>query len=197
METALASRLVAALAFATFAYAPRLDAHHSSSLFDFARPKWVSGTVLSYVPGNPHTMIELEQRNERGATQRVSIEGPILARLGRMNLPADFLRTGDVIEICSFPYRNEIAANNSAALPPLHGHVILLRDGRLQPWSPYGKLDNCIRPDDAVERWVEFVNTEPMAHEYWCNSRAAPHVASVAPPGFVAEINRRLATPCN
>jgi hypothetical protein len=40
------------------------------------------------------------------------------------------------------------------------------------------------------------VNTEPMAHEYWCNSRAAPHVASVAPPGFVDEINRRMSAPC-
>ena len=28
-------------------------------------------------------------RNGRGATERVNIEGPILARLGRMNLPAE------------------------------------------------------------------------------------------------------------
>src|SRR5687767_9065299 len=111
----MATRLAAALAFATLAVAPTLDAHHSSSLFDFAKPRWVKGTVVSYVPGNPHTMIGLEQRNDRGETQRLSIEGPILARLGRMNLPADFLRTGDVIEICSFPYKNAVAASPNAA----------------------------------------------------------------------------------
>ena len=191
----MARRLAAALAFATLACAPSLDAHHSSSLFDFARPRWVKGTVVSYVPGNPHTMISLEQRNDRGETQRASIEGPILARLDRMNLPADFLKAGDTIEICSFPYKNEVAAG-SPNPTALQGHVILLPNGRLQPWSPYGKLDNCIRPNDAVESWVDFVNTEPMAHEYWCNSRTAPHVASVAPPGFVDEINRRMSPPC-
>lgn len=194
----MASRRAAALAFAALACAPRLDAHHSSSLFDFARPRWIKGTVVSYVPGNPHTMIELEQRDDRGETQRSSIEGPILARLGRMNLPADFLRAGDVIEICSFPYKNEGAASgrNPTVLPALHGHVILLPNGRLQPWSPYGKLDNCIRATDSVEPWVEFVNTELMAHEYWCNSRTAPQAPSVAPPGFVDEINRRMSAPC-
>jgi hypothetical protein len=191
----MARRLAAALVFATLACAPSVDAHHSSSLFDFARPQWVKGTVVSYVPGNPHTMIVLDQRNDRGETQRSSIEGPILARLRRMNLPADFLKAGDVIEICAFPYRNDGAASarNSTAL---HGHVILLPTGRLQPWSPYGKLDNCIRPNDAVEPWVELVNTEPMAHEYWCNSQTARQAPSIAPQGFVAEINRRMSPAC-
>jgi hypothetical protein len=195
----MANRLAVALAFAALGCASTLDAHHSSSLFDFARPQWVKGKVVSYVPGNPHTMIALEQRDDRGEMQRLSIEGPILARLGRMSLPADFLKAGDVIEICSFPYKNEgfASSRDAAALPALHGHVVVLPDGRLQPWSPYGKLDNCIRPNDAVEPWVTFVNTEPMAHEYWCNSRVSPRTTSIAPEGFVDEINRRLASPCD
>jgi hypothetical protein len=63
----------------------------------------------------------------------------------------------------------------------LHGHVIAMPEGRLQAWSPYGKLENCIRPGDSLERWIDFVNTDPAAHEYWCNSRTASHVASAAP----------------
>jgi hypothetical protein len=195
----MANRIAVAMAFAALGCASTLDAHHSSSLFDFARPQWVKGTVVSYVPGNPHTMIGLELRNDQGASQRLSVEGPILARLGRMNLPEDFLKAGDVIEICAFPFKKEVLANSPepAALPALHGHIVVLPDGRLQPWSPYGKLDNCIRPNDAIESWVTFVNTEPMAHEYWCNSRASLRVTSIAPEGFVDEINRRLASPCD
>ncbi len=183
-------KLRVAVAIAALACGSALRAHHSSSLFDFARPEWVTGTVVSYVPGNPHTMIVLEVRNGRGELERANIEGPILARLRRMSLPADFLRAGDVIEICAFPYRNRGSA------PALHGHLIVLRDGRRQPWSPYGKLDNCIRSGDAIEPWLELIDREPMAHEYWCNSRAASYATSLAPIGVVDEIDRRLAKPC-
>jgi hypothetical protein len=130
------------------------------------------------------------------------VEGPILARLQRMNLDQDFLKPGDVVEVCGFPFRKEILSQRSTAtspgpsLPSLHAHVLVTPDGKMRPWGPYGKLENCIRATDRPQAWLDFVNRDPMAREYWCRSRTYVKVPSIAPQAFIDEIDRRMAKPC-
>ena len=45
-------------------------------------------------------MIALEEKREDGQVQQWTVEGPILARLYRMAVAPDFLKAGDVIEVC-------------------------------------------------------------------------------------------------
>ena len=189
-------------AIAALACAGPLRAHHSVSMFDISAPVWLKGTVVRYEPVNPHVMITLDAAGADGKAQRWTVEGPILARLQRMNLPAGFLKVGDVIEVCGFAYKPEISTNGrpppSGGVWPyiVHGHMLVTQSGQKQPWGPYGKIENCVRPNDSAQSWLEFVNTNPMAREYWCGSRRYVKVASIAPQPLLAAVDAGMATRC-
>jgi len=197
-----------AAAFAALGCAGTLAAHHSVSTIDVSTPVWVKGTVVRYEPISPHTMFELEARTADGQVQRWTIEGPFPGRLARilsvngMQPNEDFVHTGNVIEVCGFrPNRNQSIGNVSASpnvsRPFIHGHVLVMPDGRMESWGPYGKLDNCLRPTDQPETWVKFLETDPLAHEFWCNSKKFVAVASTAPDGFVEKVDAGLTQRCN
>lgn len=192
-----------AAALAALVCVGSLRAHHSISMFDISAPIWVKGTVVRYEPINPHAMIALDQRREDGQVQRWTVEGPSLNRIGRMGIDEHFLKAGDVIEVCGFAFKEEVLAQRSASdtgrspLPALHGHVLVMPDGRMRSWGPYGKLDNCIRPGDQTRSWADFLNTDSLARENWCRSRTFVNVASLASKAFVDEIDGLMANPCN
>jgi hypothetical protein len=189
---------------AALACAGPLRAHHSISMIETATPIWVKGTVVSYEAINPHVLITLDQKNDDGQVERWTIEGPILARLARMKLPDNFLQAGDVIEVCGFPLKQEMLAKAPVprVVPALfmHGHLLVMPDGLLRPWGPYGKLANCVRPSDTPQSWADFVNTNAMGLEYWCRSVSGrsplASTPSVASKAFMDQVNGRLAKSC-
>jgi hypothetical protein len=154
-------------------------------------------------------MIELEERREDGQVQRWTIEGPFPGRLNRilslnrMGVDEDFLKVGDVIEVCGFALKEDVSSQRSSpdtdGLPPpfVHGHVLVMPDGQMQSWGPYGKIDNCVRPNDLTQSWLDFLNTDPLARDLWCGSRAFVRVASITPKAFVDEINSLMTNPCD
>ena len=77
-------------------------------MIEISTPIWVKGTVVLYEPKNPHTMIELDAKNEDGQVERWTVEGPFLGRLARYDLETDFLKAGDVIEVCGFVPRAKV-----------------------------------------------------------------------------------------
>ena len=182
-------------ATAALAGAGQLQAHHSISTIDITTPVWVKGTVVQYVPGNPHAMIELDVRAADGEVQRWSVEGPFPGRLERYHLASDFLKAGDVIEACGFVPK----PNPERPLPRprfIHSELLLMPDGRMRLWGPYGKLDNCVRPNDSKEVWLEFLS-DPMARDLWCNNYVATFALSpLASKPLVDEINAALEPPC-
>ena len=193
-----------AAAIAALACVGSLRAHHSVRMIDVSKSVWVKGTVVRYEPISPHTMFELEETRADGQLQRWTIEGPIPGRLSRilsvngMRADEDFLSVGDVVEVCGFfPKRSEAASPDAKLLSYIHGHVLVMPDGRMETWGPYGKVDNCVRPDDEPESWLDFLKADPLAQEFWCNSRGFVGVASTAPTGFVDELDSRLTLPCD
>jgi hypothetical protein len=96
---------VAATAFTCFNAA---HAHHSMAMFDLQKSIWLKGTVVDYAPYNPHARSTLEQKGADGRIQRWVVEGPNTNRL-RMHVDDSFLKPGDVIEVCGFPWRQEYA----------------------------------------------------------------------------------------
>jgi len=193
----------AAAVVALFCAAP-LPAHHSISMIETTKPIWLEGTVISYEVINPHVMITLDRKNDDGQVERWKVEGPILGRLARMKLPADFLKRGDVIEVCGFPIKDDVRAKRPADAPGLplllvHGHLLVMPDGRMRPWGPYGKLANCVRPNDKAETWQDFVNMDPMGREYWCRSVTGPLAAtpSAASKTFMDAVTSHLTEPCD
>jgi len=189
-----------AAAIAALACASPLRAHHSISMFEISAPIWVEGTVVRYEPKDPHMMIALEEKSEDGQVQQWTVEGPIPARLYRMALAPGFLKAGDVIDVCGFALKEKFLRPSADAddSPPrfVHGHVLVLPDGHMQSWGPYGKLDNCIRLDDQTHSWVDFLNADRLARDLWCAGQKYADAASVASKTLVDEINRSITKPC-
>jgi hypothetical protein len=177
-----------------------VSAHHSISVIEISTPVWVKGTVARYEIANPHTMIELDVTNEAGQVERWIVEGPQIARIERMGVDANLLALGDEIEICGFHPKQAVSERRppfAGPLPPwIHGHLILLPDGGLQPWGPYGKLDNCIRPGDDKAKWLRLLDTSAVAHALWCgpHNALAPTISDAR--ALAAEIEESLAVPC-
>jgi len=192
------------LTVAVLACGSSLRAHHSVSMFDLAAPIWVRGTVVRYEPINPHAMFSLEEKKPDGQVQSWRVEGPGLARLSRLGAGENFLKAGDVVEVCGFPPKQEFVGPSSAAIRRypenqkiVHGHVLVMPDGRMRSWGSYGKLDNCIRPGDQAQQWVEFLTREPLARDAWCNStRNFVKIAATAPKALVDEIDSKMTERC-
>jgi Family of unknown function (DUF6152) len=185
-------------AIVTFACPSAVRGHHSMAMFDIANPMWIKGTVVRYEAVNPHARIALDQKAPDGSVHRWVVEGPNLNRLGRMNVGIDFLKAGDTIEICGFPFKGQtpIPDARGAARPAMHAHVLVMPDGKMRLFGPYGKLANCIRPNDSARLWVEFLDRDPLAREIWCRSGNDVSGSSRTPKAFVDEIDRLIANPC-
>jgi hypothetical protein len=192
--------LIVSAALAGVACASAASAHHSVSMFDIGKPIWVKGTVVRFEPINPHIVLALEQRTEDGQVRRWTVEGSGLNAFNRSGLRADFLQPGDVIEVCGFAWKAEVAAQTpppgGLSRPDLTGHVLQMPDGHLQFFGGYGKIENCIRPGDSIRQWVNFLEANGRAHGSWCDRRLSASAPSLAPTGFVDEVNRQLSTAC-
>ncbi len=187
----------------------QLPAHHSIGMFELASPVWLSGTVVRFEPVNPHAWIEIEQQAADGRVQRWLVEGPGSFRFQRvlrqngLTGADDFLSVGDVIEVCGFPFRRDTVRGSAATTgvtdspPVVHGHILVMQDGRMQAFGPYGMLTNCLRPNDQAQTWADFLNRNPMAWEFWCRSRQYTHVASIARQALVDEVDGVIDQPCS
>ena len=197
---------MAMVAFSALAFVGSVQAHHSNGMFDSSTPIWVKGTVVRYEPVSPHAMIELEEKAADGRVQRWSIEGPFPGRLQRilafnkMGAEQHLVKAGDIIEVCGFDLREEYRARgvepHDASSKFMHAPVIVMPDGHMQSWGPYGKLDNCVRASDRANAWRDFLNTDPLARDLWCNGRSNTKAASVAPKALVDEIGGSITHPC-
>jgi hypothetical protein len=192
-------RLIFWTALAGFAYACSASAHHSIGMFDIGKPIWITGTVVRFEPVNPHVRFTLEQPGDDGRALQWRVEGPGLNSFNRRGLGDDFLQPGTVIEVCGFAFKAEAKPQSSAQNGSnrfLHGHVLRMPDGQMRLFGGYGKTENCIRPNDSIQQWVNFLERDRVAHQIWCDSRVSPNFPSVAPRAFVDEVNRLLSTSC-
>ena len=179
---------------AALACSGQLRAHHSISVIDITTPVWIKGTVVEYVPGSPHALIGLDVRAVDGEVQRWTVEGPFPGRLERYHLARDFLKPGDVIEACGFVPKPQPEKSRPERF--IHSQLLLMPDGQMQLWGPYGKLENCVRPNDSAQRWLQFLEN-PMARDLWCNNYAATFpVSPLASKPLVDDINGELAPHC-
>ena len=146
---------------AVLAWPGALTAHHSLVRFDTTTPVWLKGTVVRFDLVNPHVRFFLDQTKEDGQTQRWLVDGPPSNNLARMRIGPDFLKAGDVIEVCGFVLKEEVASQR--ALPPassnpsvlsgrpLSGHLLVMPNGKRQFWSDYGVLEKCLNPGESKE----------------------------------------------
>lgn len=167
-------------------------------MFDPA-PIWVTGTVVSYAPVNPHATIVLEQSRADGQVRQWTVEGPRLVRIGMMGAQP---KVGDVIEVCGFALKKGLSIRSPSADPYglseqfVHGLVLAMPDGHFELFGPYGKLDHCIRSGDDTQVWLDFLNSYGQALVAWCNGLSFS-IESIAPQAIVDEINAAMGDPCD
>jgi hypothetical protein len=181
--------------------------HHSIGVINIAAPVWIKGTVLGYRPGAPHATMEIVAKGPAGSAQSWIVEGPFPGRMNRIialygGNAETYLKPGDAIEVCGFRPRAQYQVQRSygdlkvSRERFVHAQLILMPDGQMRSWGPYGKLDNCVRPRDSVATWREFLNRDTLAHDLWCTGLTYTQTTSVAPQGFVDDVNRGLAASC-
>jgi hypothetical protein len=69
--------------------------------------------------------------------------------------------------------------------------------GNMRQFGPYGRMSNCIRPGDTAEKWVKFLQEDPLALHAWCDAKVYTRVASVAPAAAIDAIDRQMGNPCH
>ncbi len=190
---------VLAATLAALACGGSVHAHHSISMIDTSTPVWVKGTIVRYEIVNPHTVIEIEETTSDGQRRRWTVEGPALHRFARQDLDESFVGEGDVIEVCGFtPKRLLDPANPNSPRPPyVHGHLLVKANGQRSPWGSYGKMENCVRPGDDAQSWVQFLNTNAFARVLWCNRYRTTVPTIAESSAIVDEVNRLMANPCD
>jgi hypothetical protein len=138
----------------TLVAAGTLRAHHSIANFDKTKPVRVKGTVVQFHQINPHSFIFLDQKEVDGSIRRWAVEGPSLLQLRRRGLAADFLKPGDVVEVCGYVPKEPIvwqlgSADPSAASPAgrlINAETLLMPDGKQESWGGYG-VNKCFAPE--------------------------------------------------
>ena len=128
-------------------------AHHSLANHDTTTAVRVKGTIIQVQRINPHSFIFVEQTGADGARQRWAVEGPSAFQLDRKGVARDFLKPGDIIEVCGYVLKEktiwQIAATDPKAVS-LAGQLItaellVMPDGHEESWGDYG-FHKCFAP---------------------------------------------------
>jgi hypothetical protein len=183
------------------------SSHHSISTIDISTPVWVKGTVVRYRPGAPHALLEIDAPDSDGRPARWIMEGPFPGRMARIIAlyggdAEAYLKPGDRVEACGFRPKPTYLVQRSYGEVKvdttrfIHAQLMVMPDGQMRAWGPYGKLDNCVRAKDTATAWREFLNRDSLARDLWCTGLGYTQTPSRAPREFVAEVNRELAAPC-
>lgn len=215
---------IGVLGFAALACAGAVQAHHSGYMYQ-TTPIWISGTVTRVDHKNPHTITTLEGKGDDGQARVWAVEGPGLTQTGldRRAASGEYVpKVGDTLDVCAFPYKpvDEIA-RDSRLVPSLDvsvqerlertttdgasprfvaGYSLATADGQMHLWEPHGFISECIRASsDQRQRWLDFLNANPKAHELWCSERRryAAIQSNASFHELVEELNALLADPCN
>jgi hypothetical protein len=221
MRTNAANTAAGLAGVAALACAGSVQAHHSHLLYQ-TTPIWISGTVTGFELKNPHAITTLEGRSENGQVLVWTVEGPSQTELDRRSGSSEYLpKVGDTLGVCAYPYRpaEEIAGDlrlpswrldasiqrrlesstTEGASPRLIlGHMLVTTGGAMRVWEPFGLISECMRrSNDQRQSWIELLNANAEAGNFWCDQRGRAAVQSNASlKEFVEETNGLLADPC-
>jgi hypothetical protein len=99
--------LVLAVTLSLLLVSARLPAHHGEANYDTDTVVAVKGTVRDFQFINPHTLIALDAKNDKGETEKWNCEARspgMLVRVGGWD--KNTLKAGDVITVYGYRARN-------------------------------------------------------------------------------------------
>ena len=81
-------------------------AHHSAAGIDRTKTLVVAGTVKEFRWTNPHSWIDIDVTDDKGATKTWSVEMTSPAFLLRAGWKSSTIKTGDKVSVTLRPFRN-------------------------------------------------------------------------------------------
>ena len=131
------SHVLLGLAAALLAAAPAF-AHHSFAMFDRQKEITLKGTVKEFQWTNPHSFIEIETLDDKGALATYSIEMNSPNNLTRQGWKSTYLKAGDKVTLVMNPLRDGSRGGLFVSVMLPDGKV-LGDPTRLQAPSPQAK----------------------------------------------------------
>jgi hypothetical protein len=101
-------------------------AHHGGSAYDTANPLTLKGTVKEFLFIQPHPLISLEVKDDKGAVVEWSIEMTAPNHLVRYGWNGKRLKPGDEITVTGNPAKNGLKVLNLRKISYTNGEVIPL-----------------------------------------------------------------------
>jgi len=89
-----------------FSASPPVFAHHGNGAYDAEATKIVKGTVSEWVWANPHCLLFLDTKDDKGNVTRWSVEASSPVDMIRLGWAANSLKAGDEVTVDVMPARN-------------------------------------------------------------------------------------------
>jgi hypothetical protein len=112
MYARLARRFAAALAFLLISGSAL--AHHGTSRYDLEKTITLSGTVTGFDWGNPHCLVHMDVKGDKGEIQHWTLELASPFTMSHVGWNKDSLKLGDELIAETHPARNGVALGISA-----------------------------------------------------------------------------------
>ena len=129
MKTPLRIGLVVAVLAAV-----NVNAHHSyGATYDVSKEVRLEGRLAQFVLRNPHSFVQIVVTNDKGTTERWSVEWAGTAQLNNQGVQRESLRVGDEIVIVGRPsrVRGELRALMVSLRRPADGFTWGTRQGEV------------------------------------------------------------------
>ena len=107
---------LAAMAAVVLASPLAASAHHSFAMFDKSKTLALKGTVKEFQWVNPHTWIQLDVPDAKGAQVEWRIEGRSPNVLSRRGWRRDLIKPGDKVTVVVYPLKDGTAGGAAVRL---------------------------------------------------------------------------------
>jgi len=124
MKNALLAAIFAAVCL--LLYSGAALAHHGGGAYDQAHPVTMTGTVKEFHFIQPHPLIALEVKDDKGNVVEWSVEMTAPNHLVRYGWSGKKLKPGDEITVTGSPARNGLKVLNLRKISYTNGEVIPL-----------------------------------------------------------------------
>lgn len=116
--------LVCLLAAGLFQFAGTASAHHGTSGYDMKKVITISGTVTRFEWGNPHCLVHIDVKDDKGEAKDWIIELAAPTLLKRDGWNKDVMKPGDSVVAETHPAKNGASTGLSGASTSLLKFVV-------------------------------------------------------------------------
>ena len=131
-----------------------VQAHHSFSMVDKDKSKFIEGKVVEWHFNSPHIWLYIEAPDASGKIIRWGVEGGAPVYVIRQGTKGDSFRLGEHVKIVMSPLRDGRPAGGVCFVEKDDGKILMFNDGGcavpviLQKWQQNGWLKSAVHLEE-------------------------------------------------